>query len=189
MKKLIKLTLPITLAFLLTACGDKAENKSTDHDHAAMAQHDSPPGKTAATDLTTGTVKLKDDRLNAVYLQYIQLTDALIEADVDAAKIAANAIEAGATGVTGGKTLASAAARISAASTVQTQRKAYGSLSGDMMRLVKESGLAEGQVHVQYCPMAFDNEGATWMSSTREIRNPYMGESMLSCGETQESIH
>ena len=188
MKKLIKLTLPLTLALIVSACGGKAENKADDHNHADSIQHESAEKKMEPADLTTASVKLKDDRLNAVYLQYVHLTNSLIEADVDAAKIAANAIEAGATGVTGGKALASAAARISAASTVQTQRKAYGSLSGDMMRLVKESGLAEGQVHVQYCPMAFDNEGATWMSSTREIRNPYMGESMLSCGETRESI-
>ena len=140
------------------------------------------------TNLPTGTVKLKDDGLNAVYAQYARLTTALTKDDVEAAKIAANAIEAGATGVTGGNALASAAARISAASTVEAQRQAYGSLSQDIMRRVKASGLAEGQVHVQYCPMAFDNEGATWISSTREIRNPYMGQAMLSCGETRESV-
>lgn len=188
MQKIVKLAVPSTLAFLITACGDQAENKNADHDHAEMARHDSALEEKVPADPAAGTVKLKDDRLNAVYSQYARLTDALIEADVKAAKIAANAIEAGATGVTGGKVLASAAARISAASTVEAQRKAYGSLSGDMMRLVKASGLAEGQVHVQYCPMAFDNEGAAWLSTTREIRNPYMGESMLTCGETRESV-
>lgn len=188
MRVLIKLTMPLALAFLVSACGEKAENKTADHDHEDMAQHESPQKSTKLTDLPTGTVKLKDDRLNAVYAQYVHLTTALTKADVAKAQIAANAIETGAGGVSGGKALALAAARISAASTVEAQRQAYESLSRDMMRMVKASGLAEGQIHVQYCPMAFDNEGATWISSTREIRNPYMGESMLSCGETRESI-
>lgn len=184
----MKLTMFLTLAFLISACGDKAEKNAANHDHSQMAQPESSQEKTVPTGPTTSIAKLKDDRLNAVYAQYAHLTNALTEADVDAAKIAANAIEAGATGVSGGRALASAAARVSAASTVEAQRKAYGSLSQNMIKLVKASGLAEGQVHVQYCPMAFDNEGATWMSSTREIRNPYMGEAMLSCGETRESI-
>ncbi len=187
MKRLIKLTIPFALAFVVLACGDKTENQAADHNHEEMAQHESSQKEVGPTDLT-GAVKLKDDRLNAVYAQYVHLTAALIEADLDAAKIAANAIEAGTTGLTGGKDLASAAARISAALTVEAQRLAYGNLSQGMMRMVKASGLAEGQVHVQYCPMAFDNEGATWLSSTREIRNPYMGEAMLSCGETRESV-
>jgi len=184
----MKLTMPLVLAFLVTGCGDQAEKKATSHDHADRAQHESPKKNTERTDLPVGIVKLNDDRLNAVYAQYVHLTTALTEDDVEAAKVAANAIEAGAGGVTGGKALASAAARISAAPTVEAQRQAYASLSRDMIRMVKESGLSEGQIHVQYCPMAFDNEGATWISSTREIRNPYMGQAMLSCGENKESV-
>ena len=41
MKKLIKLTIPLALAFLVSACGDKAENQAADHNHEEMAQHES----------------------------------------------------------------------------------------------------------------------------------------------------
>ncbi|MBU1822616.1 MAG: DUF3347 domain-containing protein [Bacteroidetes bacterium] len=173
---------------MVSACGDKTKNETADHDHADRTKQESPQKNTNPTDLPTAGVKLKDDGLNAVYAQYVHLTTALTEDDVEAAKIAANAIEAGAGGISGGKTLASAAARIAAAEAVEAQRQAYGSLSQDMLRMVKASGLSEGEIHVQYCPMAFDNEGATWISSTREIRNPYMGQAMLSCGETRESV-
>lgn len=43
-------------------------------------------------------------------------------------------------------------------------------------------------LYIQFCPMADDNGGAYWLSTTRAIKNPYFGESMLNCGETKDSI-
>ncbi len=40
----------------------------------------------------------------------------------------------------------------------------------------------------QYCPMAFENEGAYWLSAQKEIRNPYFGDKMLKCGKVTETI-
>ncbi len=39
-----------------------------------------------------------------------------------------------------------------------------------------------------YCPMAFDNRGAGWLSSNDEIRNPYFGAEMYHCGEQRGVI-
>ena len=36
--------------------------------------------------------------------------------------------------------------------------------------------------------MAFDNKGAYWLSEEKEIRNPYFGSKMLTCGETADSV-
>ena len=41
----------------------------------------------------------------------------------------------------------------------------------------------------QYCPMAFDNKGAYWLSNTQEIYNPYFGEEMRFCGEIKEQLN
>jgi Cu(I)/Ag(I) efflux system membrane fusion protein len=38
-----------------------------------------------------------------------------------------------------------------------------------------------------YCPMAFDNKGATWLQTDKQVKNPYFGASMLSCGEVKQS--
>lgn len=38
-------------------------------------------------------------------------------------------------------------------------------------------------VYRQYCPMAFNDEGATWLSIREEIENPYLPDTMLGCGE------
>ena len=35
------------------------------------------------------------------------------------------------------------------------------------------------------CPMAFDDQGAYWLSESKEIRNPYFGDKMLKCGSTK----
>lgn len=44
------------------------------------------------------------------------------------------------------------------------------------------------EVHVAFCPMAFDNKGAYWLTDRPEIRNPYFGDKMLKCGKIEEVI-
>ncbi|MFQ5506450.1 MAG: efflux RND transporter periplasmic adaptor subunit, partial [Planctomycetota bacterium] len=36
-----------------------------------------------------------------------------------------------------------------------------------------------------FCPMAFDN-GASWLQTTDEVQNPYLGQDMPGCGEVKE---
>lgn len=43
-------------------------------------------------------------------------------------------------------------------------------------------------LYLQFCPMAFNNKGAYWLSDVEEISNPYFGDVMLRCGETKETI-
>ena len=57
-----------------------------------------------------------------------------------------------------------------------------------MITLLKKDGLSNGEVYVQYCPMAFNDKGASWISSSKEIRNPYFGDKMMNCGEVKETI-
>jgi Cu(I)/Ag(I) efflux system membrane fusion protein len=40
----------------------------------------------------------------------------------------------------------------------------------------------------QFCPMAFGDEGAFWLSDEEEIRNPYFGDEMLTCGNVEEEL-
>jgi Cu(I)/Ag(I) efflux system membrane fusion protein len=41
----------------------------------------------------------------------------------------------------------------------------------------------DGVVYQQYCPMAFNDTGASWLSREDRIMNPYLPETMLGCGE------
>ncbi|WP_341200451.1 efflux RND transporter periplasmic adaptor subunit [Croceibacter atlanticus] len=42
--------------------------------------------------------------------------------------------------------------------------------------------------YVQKCPMANNNKGAVWLSTEEEIRNPYYGDAMLTCGSVIDSL-
>jgi Cu(I)/Ag(I) efflux system membrane fusion protein len=55
----------------------------------------------------------------------------------------------------------------------------------DLLRTVQYKG---AKLYQQYCPMAFDNTGANWLSVEKEIMNPYFGSKMLHCGEVKDSI-
>ncbi|MFX4520371.1 hypothetical protein ABTA72_19455, partial [Acinetobacter baumannii] len=43
-------------------------------------------------------------------------------------------------------------------------------------------------VYHEYCPMAFNDQGATWLSNSSDIKNPYLPKKMLHCGEVKDSI-
>jgi membrane fusion protein, copper/silver efflux system len=68
-----------------------------------------------------------------------------------------------------------------------TFRDNFARLSGNILEMVELFGLEKEKVYKIFCPMAFDNQGAYWLSETDDIRNPYFGESMLRCGEVIET--
>lgn len=76
---------------------------------------------------------------------------------------------------------------ISGSSDLDVQREALAPFSEALKESVKTFGIA-GTAYLQYCPMANGNTGASWLSSNKEILNPYFGASMLHCGSTKEVI-
>jgi len=70
---------------------------------------------------------------------------------------------------------------ISKTSAIEKQRTVFISLSENMISLVKKME-SKNTLYVQKCPMANNNKGATWLSTEKEIRNPYYGKEMLGCG-------
>jgi Cu(I)/Ag(I) efflux system membrane fusion protein len=70
---------------------------------------------------------------------------------------------------------------------LQSIREHFMLLSESMLEMTESFGLEKDQVYRQYCPMAFGDQGAYWLSETEEIRNPYFGADMLRCGEVRET--
>lgn len=70
---------------------------------------------------------------------------------------------------------------------LQAVRRQFMSLSESILEVTESFGLEKDTVYRQYCPMAFGDEGAYWLSEKEEIFNPYFGESMLRCGEVRET--
>ncbi len=67
------------------------------------------------------------------------------------------------------------------------QRQHFMSLSKNIYEVIKVSKPAE-IVYYQFCPMANGGKGANWLSKEVAIKNPYYGSTMLTCGNTVETI-
>ena len=188
MKELIKVTWAVLAIIFLAACNSNGAKSDKSTDTTEHMGHDSLNMEESSTPVAAAHVQLKDDKLNAVYEHYVHLTNALVKDDLSEARIAGNAIEVGAAEIPGGKDVATAAARITNVNDIETQRKAYASLSNEFINMAKKSGVNNGELYVDFCPMALNDKGAYWLSAGKEIKNPYMGQKMLSCGEMKETI-
>lgn len=69
---------------------------------------------------------------------------------------------------------------------IDHQREHFALLSKDINDLVKMFG-APQKLYQDYCPMYDDGKGAIWISETREIKNPYFGSQMLTCGSVKKT--
>jgi Protein of unknown function (DUF3347) len=72
--------------------------------------------------------------------------------------------------------------------TCEPQRLAFGTISSSVYGLITNAELHNMHIYHEFCPMAFNEKGAAWLSSESEIKNPYFGDKMLECGEVTDSI-
>jgi hypothetical protein len=175
-------TLIITIA--VSSCGGTEHNGHKEDTASQKAANEIA----SATTATIEAAKLKDGNVDAIYQHYVHLTNALVKEDAAEARMAASAIEAGARELSNAQAISAAARAIAATSDVKQQRSSYAKLSDLMIKDAKSSGVKSGELYVDYCPMAMNNKGAYWLSTKKEIVNPYFGEEMLNCGEIKETI-
>lgn len=67
------------------------------------------------------------------------------------------------------------------------QREHLVTLSKDIYDITKTFG-TDKPLYKVFCSMYDDNRGAYWISDSKEIKNPFYGAEMLSCGEIQEEL-
>lgn len=67
------------------------------------------------------------------------------------------------------------------------QREHLAELFEDIRDLIAITG-SDRKLYEIYCPMANDNEGGMWLSTTDKVKNPFMGSQMLSCGTVKAEI-
>ncbi len=71
---------------------------------------------------------------------------------------------------------------------IEHQRTHFSQLSEIMYDLVKAFGAGQPMYH-EHCPMYNkDKGGAMWLSEMKEIKNPYFGAAMPTCGTVEEVI-
>jgi len=84
--------------------------------------------------------------------------------------------------------LLTAAQGIGEATELAAQRTHFSVLSEQLYGMLEAHGGYAGPLYWQHCPMAFDNQGANWLSTEEAIRNPYFGDQMLTCGRAEKVL-
>ncbi|MCB0803064.1 MAG: DUF3347 domain-containing protein [Bacteroidetes bacterium] len=77
---------------------------------------------------------------------------------------------------------------ISKSKNVKQQRIYFEGLSHNIYSIAKTID-TELSIYQQFCPMAFDDQGAYWISDEEKVFNPYFGDKMLRCGRVTEVIN
>jgi hypothetical protein len=67
------------------------------------------------------------------------------------------------------------------------QREHFEILSKDVIDLIAITG-TDKKLYQDFCPMFNDGKGALWLSEIKEIKNPFYGSKMLTCGSIQKEI-
>ena len=62
---------------------------------------------------------------------------------------------------------------------LKAAREAFKPLSASLVKYLADHKAGVGTYHEAYCPMV----KANWLQTGKAVKNPYMGEQMLSCGE------
>jgi pectate lyase len=73
------------------------------------------------------------------------------------------------------------------AGNIAHQREHFDVLSKDFYDLVKLLGTNK-TLYVDHCPMYNNNKGAIWLSEIKDIKNPYLGKAMPTCGTVKEEL-
>lgn len=70
-------------------------------------------------------------------------------------------------------------------SKIDHQREHFATMSKDMYDMVKAFGAGMTLYH-DHCPMY--NDGSMWLSETKDIKNPFYGDKMMTCGSVEEML-
>lgn len=133
---------------------------------------------------------INNEQVQKILNRYLELKDAMVESDgVKASEAASSLVEAtGDVENSLAQKIQEDAKAIADSKDLEAQRLKFKKLSISVYSLAQQQKASEGTLYLQFCPMAFDNEGAYWVSTEKEIRNPYFGDKMLKCGEIRDEF-
>lgn len=132
--------------------------------------------------------EFNDPKVAAVYSGYIELKTALVNTNPELAALACDKLMiAYVNSGSANEETAKAIEVIKNEKDVEAQRKSFVTVTNSVEKML-EGALKSGTVYKQFCPMAFGNTGAYWLSNTKEIQNPYFGDKMLKCGRVASEV-
>lgn len=131
------------------------------------------------------------EELRAVLTAYFPVANAMADDNDENAKTASMVLQKTVADltITESQKLGEAVQRMAAAGDIKSRRLALLPVSAALIELVRAHGIDQvGDLFVVHCPMAFDNQGGDWLSSTATVLNPYYGDAMLTCGNVEDTL-
>ena len=193
--------------FTLDAAAQLKGKKSMMHDGSGSAPtgHEghlnTPMGNSAEAESTPGErtfSKAFTMEMATLIPAYLKMKDALVAGDVPVAQAGAreltrlmSAIPANGLGAdekSAHKDSQDQVRAIAESEVLETQRKHFVRLNEVLIPTLESADSGMQTLYVQTCPMANNNKGAVWLSAQKEIRNPYYGDAMLTCGRVIRTI-
>lgn len=185
------LTLSLTAVFLFTfSCKSKAEQEKENTSNEVNI----------TSQKTSSTIQFSENvqREFMEYLEvYMSLKNALVESNFNLTK---NESTSGFSRISDISTtnindsgrdllvnLKTKLESLSQAKDIEDQRSVFEDVS-ELTLLISKNITLSSEIYVQYCPMAFNNKGAKWLSFDKKIMNPYFGDLMLHCGSVIEQF-
>ncbi len=71
---------------------------------------------------------------------------------------------------------------------IENKRKSFYTLSEQLYDLIKMVQYDKEIIYQQKCDDVFDESGATWLSNSTDIKNPYLPKKMLTCGKITDTL-
>lgn len=129
---------------------------------------------------------------------YLTLKDALVLSDAEAASKASNELFTSLNAIDAakmaaehkalwnkiGEDLKEDAEHIYKNKEIDHQRAHFMKLSNNMYALVSKLKANDAETYYHYCPM----KKASWLSLSKEVKNPYYGSKMLTCGSVKATL-
>ncbi|MDQ8185498.1 efflux RND transporter periplasmic adaptor subunit [Pelagicoccus sp. SDUM812002] len=129
---------------------------------------------------------LAAESVAAALPSYLELQTALAADDLRAAKVAVDGLHHS---LGHGSPIDSTLHALVESQTLdEIRRPHFETLSRAFLEAVSENpDIFSQELYRMHCPMVYPDRGADWLQSSGDLRNPYFGASMLTCGEVIES--
>jgi hypothetical protein len=178
------------LILLVTISNYISINSFGQHEHSSD-QRQTTNSKADTTTNATVIDGSSQRQLSQLLSLYYNIKNALVTGDANSAASnadlflkTANTIDFKVMSEGNVQILSKDAGKISSTKDLKKQREYFVDLSSNIATVAKTLKLGNQPIYLQFCPM----KKAAWLSSDKQIRNPYYGSSMLTCGEVTETL-
>ncbi len=210
MRNLKVTTTILAMAFLgFTASCKENKKEESNHDlHSEMLDNETSINSESHMEINyneisapndEGSSNVQNTQMGQVLSDYMALKDALVATNKDDAAKAGKNLESTLSGFNVSSysteqqkelieiiSNANEHAEHISKSEIDHQREHFKALSNNIIDMVGITG-TETKLFQQFCPMY--DKGSSWLSMSKDIKNPYYGNKMLACGRIEKEFN